>query len=73
MAMTDQDVREILRMIDTAGTREIRVETEGFSLHVVIGEVDATLSAGPGSPGASADSPGAAPVGAALCKITRQT
>jgi acetyl-CoA carboxylase biotin carboxyl carrier protein len=35
MALTDADVREILRIIDTAGTREIRVQTEGFSLHVI--------------------------------------
>jgi len=55
MPLTDQDVREILRIIDTAGTREIRVETSGFSLHVVIGEVESS----------SALSPGAAPAGAA--------
>lgn len=35
MALSDADVREILRIIDTAGTREISVKTSGFSLHVV--------------------------------------
>ena len=55
MPLTDQDVREVLRIIDTAGTREIRVQTSGFSLHVVIGEVEST----------SALPPGAAPAGAA--------
>ena len=55
MPLTDQDVREILRIIDTAGTREIRVQTQGFSLHVVIGELEST----------SALAPVAAPVGVA--------
>jgi acetyl-CoA carboxylase biotin carboxyl carrier protein len=35
MALSDDDVREILRIIDSSPLREIRVETEGFSLHVV--------------------------------------
>jgi acetyl-CoA carboxylase biotin carboxyl carrier protein len=47
MPLTDQDVREILRIIDTAGTREIRVQTQGFSLHVVIGEVESTSAPAP--------------------------
>jgi acetyl-CoA carboxylase biotin carboxyl carrier protein len=35
MALSDDDVREILRIIDASPLREIRVETEGFLLHVV--------------------------------------
>jgi acetyl-CoA carboxylase biotin carboxyl carrier protein len=35
MALTDDDVREILRLIDDAELSELRVETEGLSLHVV--------------------------------------
>lgn len=35
MALSDADVREILRLIDDAGLDELRVETDGLSLHVV--------------------------------------
>ena len=35
MALTDDDVREILRLIDDAELSELRIETEGLSLHVV--------------------------------------
>ena len=38
MALTDGDVREILRIIDESDLSELRIETEGFSLHVVKGE-----------------------------------
>jgi len=37
MALSDDDVREILRLIDEAGLDELRVETDGLSLHVVRG------------------------------------
>jgi len=37
MALNDDDVREILRLIDDAGLDELRIETEGLSLHVVRG------------------------------------
>jgi acetyl-CoA carboxylase biotin carboxyl carrier protein len=37
MALTDDDVREILRLIDDAELDELRIETEGLSLHVVRG------------------------------------
>lgn len=37
MALSDDDVREILRLIDEAELDELRIETEGFSLHVVRG------------------------------------
>jgi acetyl-CoA carboxylase biotin carboxyl carrier protein len=35
MPLSDEDVREILRIIDSSQLREIRVETDGFSLHVI--------------------------------------
>jgi acetyl-CoA carboxylase biotin carboxyl carrier protein len=38
MALTDDDVREILRIIDESDLSELRIDTEGFSLHVVKGE-----------------------------------
>jgi acetyl-CoA carboxylase biotin carboxyl carrier protein len=34
MPLSDDDVREILRLIDESNVAELRVETEGFSLHV---------------------------------------
>jgi acetyl-CoA carboxylase biotin carboxyl carrier protein len=34
MALSDDDVREILRIIDDSDLAEIKVETDGFSLHV---------------------------------------
>jgi acetyl-CoA carboxylase biotin carboxyl carrier protein len=34
MALSDDDVREILRIIEESDLAEIKVETEGFSLHV---------------------------------------
>jgi acetyl-CoA carboxylase biotin carboxyl carrier protein len=33
--LTDDDVREILRLVDESGVDELRVETAGFRLHVV--------------------------------------
>ena len=35
--LTDEDVREILRLIDESELDELRIETEGFSLHVLRG------------------------------------
>jgi acetyl-CoA carboxylase biotin carboxyl carrier protein len=34
VALTDEDVREILRIIDESTLTELQIETEGFSLHV---------------------------------------
>jgi acetyl-CoA carboxylase biotin carboxyl carrier protein len=34
MALTDDDVREILRIIDESAVDELRIETAGFSLYV---------------------------------------
>ena len=38
MPLTDDDIREILRLIDESDVEELRVETEAFSLHVVRGD-----------------------------------
>jgi acetyl-CoA carboxylase biotin carboxyl carrier protein len=35
--LSDDDVREILRLIDESDLDELRIETEGFSLHVLRG------------------------------------
>ncbi len=35
MALSHEDVKEILRIIDESDLDELRIETEGFSLHVV--------------------------------------
>jgi acetyl-CoA carboxylase biotin carboxyl carrier protein len=34
MALSDEDIREILRIIDESPLRELRIETDAFSLHV---------------------------------------
>ena len=34
MPLSDEDVREILRIIDESDLAELQIETEGFSLHV---------------------------------------
>jgi biotin carboxyl carrier protein len=59
MALTDDDVREILRLIDESELDELRIETAEFKLHVVRGEAAAPVaesapSAEPASDGASA-------------------
>jgi acetyl-CoA carboxylase biotin carboxyl carrier protein len=38
MALTHDEVREILAIIDSSAPAEIKVQTDGFSLHVVIGD-----------------------------------
>jgi acetyl-CoA carboxylase biotin carboxyl carrier protein len=50
MPLTDEDVREILRIIDESDVTELRLETEGFSLHVVKGGRDAAASGLPAGP-----------------------
>jgi acetyl-CoA carboxylase biotin carboxyl carrier protein len=58
MALSDDDVREILRLIDDAELSELRIETDGLSLHVVRGESapaperGAAPAAAPGDAGA---------------------
>jgi len=73
MALSDEDVREILRIIDESGLAELQIETEGFSLYVRKGGGDAEASGrprvrsrsesapagqAPGGPEASASPPG---------------
>ena len=41
MALTEEDVREILRLIDESELDELRIETDEFKLHVVRGEAAA--------------------------------
>jgi acetyl-CoA carboxylase biotin carboxyl carrier protein len=57
MALSDDDVREILRIIDESDLTELRIETEGFSLHVRRGAV------GEDVPSGDAQRPRAAPEG----------
>ena len=38
MPLSDDDVREILRLIDESDVEELRIETEAFSLHVLRGD-----------------------------------
>jgi acetyl-CoA carboxylase biotin carboxyl carrier protein len=45
MSLSDEDVREILRIIDESDLTELRLETEDFSLHVVKGERSAAAPA----------------------------
>jgi len=49
MALDDDDVREILRLIDESDVEELRVETEGLSLYVRRGDVstDAPIASEP--------------------------
>jgi acetyl-CoA carboxylase biotin carboxyl carrier protein len=45
MGLTDDDVREILRIVDESDVGELRIETEGFSLHVLKNGATATAQA----------------------------
>jgi acetyl-CoA carboxylase biotin carboxyl carrier protein len=56
VALDDDDVREILRLIDESGLDELRIETDGLSLHVVRG--GAAPVPAPAEPAAE---PGSAP------------
>ena len=47
MALSDEDVREILRIIDESALSELQIETEGFSLYVRKGGRDAEASGRP--------------------------
>ena len=56
MALSAEDVREILRIIDESDLTELQIETEGFSLHVRKGGGEA---GGSGRPRARSVSQGA--------------
>jgi acetyl-CoA carboxylase biotin carboxyl carrier protein len=47
MPLSDEDVREILRIIDESELTELRIDTDGFSLHVVKGDGGAVASTPP--------------------------
>ncbi len=55
MALSDDDVREILRIIDESELDELRVETDGLSLHVLRG--GAAPAAEPRSPASATSTP----------------
>jgi acetyl-CoA carboxylase biotin carboxyl carrier protein len=59
MALTDEDVRAILALIDESGLDELRVETDGLSLHVLRG--GAPGQAAQAAPVARAEPASAAP------------
>jgi acetyl-CoA carboxylase biotin carboxyl carrier protein len=59
MALTDDDVREILRLIDESDLDELRVETADFKLHVVRGAA-AVVKQAPAEPAPAARADGAA-------------
>src|SRR5262245_60181746 len=50
MPLSDDDVREILRLIDESDVAELRVETDGLSLYVLRDDV-------PGAPAETEDTP----------------
>jgi acetyl-CoA carboxylase biotin carboxyl carrier protein len=47
MSLTDDDVREILRLIDESELEELQVERNGFKLHVVRGGAPAPAAPAP--------------------------
>ena len=49
MTLSDEDVREILRIIDESPLAELRIETEGFSLHVRRGHAKPTATPAAGT------------------------
>ena len=53
MALTDDDVREILRLIDEAELDELRIDTGEFKLHVVRGGAAQPAAAEPAAVPAS--------------------
>ncbi len=65
MALSDEDIREILRIIDESDLTELQIETEGFSLHVRKGPPSAAAPATPTAtarpPARDADPPSPAP------------
>jgi acetyl-CoA carboxylase biotin carboxyl carrier protein len=56
MGLTDDDVREILRIVDESDVEELQITTEGFSLHV------SRHGASPAMPPPPAPAPAPAPV-----------
>ena len=66
MGLSDEDVREILRLIDEHELDELRIDRPGFSLHVVRGGAAPPAAAAPPAPaGAPAPAPATPPTAAA--------
>jgi len=58
VGLSDDDVREILRLVDESELDELRVETNGFVLHVLRDKEEAAqTTAAPASDGTTVDSP----------------
>ena len=58
MGLNDDDVREILRLVDESEFDELRVETNGFTLHVLRDKDETVESvAAPAGDGTTVDSP----------------
>jgi acetyl-CoA carboxylase biotin carboxyl carrier protein len=59
MGLTDDDVREILRIVDESDLDELRIDTEGFSLHVLRNGAGASAAspAAPAPPAAGTATP----------------
>ncbi len=55
MALTDDDVREILRLIDESDLEELRIETADFKLHVVRGGAVAQAAPAEAAPASASD------------------
>jgi acetyl-CoA carboxylase biotin carboxyl carrier protein len=68
MALSDDDVREILRIMAESPLRELRIETDDFSLHVLRDARD-PLQTQPAPPTAEAARPDARRDGAELLTI----
>jgi acetyl-CoA carboxylase biotin carboxyl carrier protein len=61
MGLTDDDVREILRIVDESDVEELQIQTEGFSLHVSRGAPIAPSPAPPPAAIAPTPAPAAEP------------
>jgi acetyl-CoA carboxylase biotin carboxyl carrier protein len=57
MALSDEDVREILRLVDESKLDELRIETPEFRLHVLRGGAPAPEEERPPAPKAQAVAP----------------
>jgi acetyl-CoA carboxylase biotin carboxyl carrier protein len=64
LVLTDDDVREILRLIDESKLDELRIERPDFKLHVVRGKTIAPVRAEPGPSRTEAATDGGAPADA---------
>jgi acetyl-CoA carboxylase biotin carboxyl carrier protein len=66
MALSDDDVREILRLIDESDVSELRIETDGFSLHVIRGAAESTVRSPQSTEPTGAASPNGATIDAPM-------